>query len=322
MMSWKVNIAEVGKPGRITTGLPSHTARHNGLPGFSATPWAMIPGAPEPRDDAMGEIAGTFRGAAGQHQHVAVAERIAHGGFEQRLIIGDGADETCVAAVLGDRRGDDGAVGIVDRSRAAAAGLAAPVRRRWRSPRRAVGAPPTRRRYRTRPACRSRASRAACPRAAASRRGRCRSRHRTRTGRARRRGGSAMAPAPSGWVCSTMTMASAPRGTGPPVAIGVAVPGITGSSGATPQAITSSLSATRTGALSPAAARSAARTAKPSTLERSNGGTSMGAMTSSASARPSASASTLRSRGMARGNNAASKRAMACSRDRMVRNWS
>ena len=39
-------IAEVGKPGRMITGLPSQTARHSGLPGFSATPWAMIPGLP------------------------------------------------------------------------------------------------------------------------------------------------------------------------------------------------------------------------------------------------------------------------------------
>ena len=46
IMSWKVNIAEVGKPGRMMTGLPSQTARHSGLPGFSATPWAMMPGLP------------------------------------------------------------------------------------------------------------------------------------------------------------------------------------------------------------------------------------------------------------------------------------
>ena len=45
-MSWKVNIAEVGKPGRMMTGLPSQTARHSGLPGFSATPCAMMPGLP------------------------------------------------------------------------------------------------------------------------------------------------------------------------------------------------------------------------------------------------------------------------------------
>ena len=131
------------------------------------------------------------------------------------------------------------------------------------------------------PACRSRASRSWCRRAAAPRRARCRSRHRRRIGRARRRGGFRSRDGPAGWVCSTMTMASAPRGTGPPVAIEVAVPDNTGRAGAVPQAITSSFSISRTGVASPAAARSAERTAKPSTLERSNGGTSIGATTSS-----------------------------------------
>ena len=51
-----------------------------------------------------------------------------------------------------------------------------------------------------------------------------------------------IAPSPStGSVCSIMTTASAPRGIGPPVAIGVAVPFSTRSLGATPQAMTSSL---------------------------------------------------------------------------------
>src|SRR5712691_4158985 len=131
-----------------------------------------------------------------------------------------------------------------------------------------------------------------------------------------------IARSPAGWVCSTMTMASAPRGSGPPVAIDVAVPDSTGRVGAVPQAIASSLSMTRTGVASLASARSTDRTAKPSTLERSNGGTSIGATTSSASAQPSASASARGSLGVARGNNAASKRASASSRDRMVRNWS
>ena len=119
-----------------------------------------------------------------------------------------------------------------------------------------------------------------------------------------------------------MTTASAPRGSGPPVAIEVAVPDSTGRVGAVPQAMTSSFSMTRTGVASPAEARSAERTAKPSTLERSNGGTSIGATTSCASAQPSASASRRGSPGIARGNNAASNRASASSRDRMVRNWS
>ncbi len=46
IMSWKVNIAEVGNPGRMITGLPSQTARQSGLPGFSAMPCAMMPGLP------------------------------------------------------------------------------------------------------------------------------------------------------------------------------------------------------------------------------------------------------------------------------------
>ena len=86
-------------------------------------------------------------------------------------------------------------------------------------------------------------------------------------------------------VCSIITTASAPRGMTPPVAIAVAVPGVTSSAGATPQAITSALSASRFGAPSLAPAVSAARTAKPSTLERSNGGASTGAITSAASTR-------------------------------------
>src|SRR5215475_5454986 len=73
---------------------------------------------------------------------------------------------------------------------------------------------------------------------------------------------TSMARLPEGWVCSTITMASAPRGSGPPVAIDVAVPDSTGRAGATPQAITSSFSLRRTGATSLAAERSAERTAQ------------------------------------------------------------
>ena len=55
-----------------------------------------------------------------------------------------------------------------------------------------------------------------------------------------RRGGAADLdrPWPAGWVCSTITTASAPRGSGPPVAIDVAVPDSTGRVGAVPQAMT------------------------------------------------------------------------------------
>ena len=114
-------------------------------------------------------------------------------------------------------------------------------------------------------------------------------------------------------VCSIITTASAPRGIGPPVAIGVAVPPATARRGATPQAITSGLRASVAGALAPTLARSAARTAKPSTLERSKGGTSSGAAMSSETTRPSASASGTVSLPSGRGRSAASKR-----RDRFV----
>src|SRR5215470_13779034 len=43
--SWNVKIADVGNPGRMTTGLPAVTARQIGLPGFNATPCAMTPGS-------------------------------------------------------------------------------------------------------------------------------------------------------------------------------------------------------------------------------------------------------------------------------------
>ena len=43
--SWKVKTAEVGKPGKITTGLRPAAARQMGLPGLSATPCTMMPGS-------------------------------------------------------------------------------------------------------------------------------------------------------------------------------------------------------------------------------------------------------------------------------------
>ena len=55
-------------------------------------------------------------------------------------------------------------------------------------------------------------------------------------------------------VCSIITTASAPRGTTPPVAMVVAVPGFTSTLGAWPQAITSALSASCFGAPSAAPA--------------------------------------------------------------------
>ncbi len=46
--SWKVKTAEVGKPGRITTGRSPLAARQIGLPGLSATPCTITPGESSP----------------------------------------------------------------------------------------------------------------------------------------------------------------------------------------------------------------------------------------------------------------------------------
>src|ERR1700682_312656 len=89
IMSWKVNIAEVGNPGRMTTGLPSQTARHNGFSGVCGE---------APRDEPGGDVARAFRGAARQHQHVADCKRRAHGSFECFFIVGNGAEKHRVAA--------------------------------------------------------------------------------------------------------------------------------------------------------------------------------------------------------------------------------
>ena len=123
-------------------------------------------------------------------------------------------------------------------------------------------------------------------------------------------------------VCSIITTASAPRGMTPPVAIAVAVPGVTSMAGATPQAITSALSARRFGAPSLEPAVSAARTAKPSTLERSNGGASTGATTSAASTRDSAAPSAKLLPPSGARSMQASKRRRASSADTTSRNCS
>ena len=87
-------------------------------------------------------------------------------------------------------------------------------------------------------------------------------------------------------VCSTMTTASAPRGTIPPVAIRAAVPGPTGSSGTLPGVRISGIRVNRHGMRSLAPSVSSARTANPSTLARSKPGTSTSATTALARTRP------------------------------------
>ena len=123
-------------------------------------------------------------------------------------------------------------------------------------------------------------------------------------------------------VCSIITTASAPRGITPPVASAVAVPGRTSICGACPQAITSRFNVSRRGAASLAPVVSDARTAKPSTPERSNGGTSIGAPISCASTRPSDAANATDSTPRGDRSRCWRKRCVAVSADTTSRNCS
>ena len=73
--SWNVKIADVGKPGSTTTGLPSLTARQIGLPGLSATPWATMPGCSSRRHSLMRQIALALGRAAGEEDDVGASAR-------------------------------------------------------------------------------------------------------------------------------------------------------------------------------------------------------------------------------------------------------
>jgi hypothetical protein len=71
-------------------------------------------GLAEPADDTVGDVARTFRGAAGQHQHVRAFERAAHCRFKRLLVVRNGAEKDRFAAVLVDGRGDDRTIGVID----------------------------------------------------------------------------------------------------------------------------------------------------------------------------------------------------------------
>ena len=66
--------------------------------------------APEPFDDAVGEIARALGGAAREDQHVALGERVTHGGFERLFVIDDGAEKQRRAAMFRHGRRHHGAV--------------------------------------------------------------------------------------------------------------------------------------------------------------------------------------------------------------------
>ena len=227
----------------------------------------------------MRKVARPFRRAAGEHHDIAAPERFAHAFFERVHVVREHAEAHRLAAGFGDRGGENRGVRVID-----AAGLELlpgrdqlvagrkhrhfrpPHRRRSRRARRPHSMPISRE-----PSTEPRRN-SVSPRAMSEP-----ANEMNWPGAAARRtsiAGPVFASISS--VCSIITTASAPRGTMPPVAIVVAVPGATASFGATPHASTSSLSMRRRGFASLAPAISAARTAKPSTLERSNGGTSIG----------------------------------------------
>ena len=113
--AWKVKIAEVGKPGSTTTGRPSVTAMHKGLPGLSATPWTTIAwvaragrppgGRDRRRPSRCRRTAGRCRAA----RRLLQPGRRARRGRPGRCPSGTGC-----AALLRDRGAEDRGVGIVD----------------------------------------------------------------------------------------------------------------------------------------------------------------------------------------------------------------
>ncbi len=110
-------------------------------------------------------------------------------------------------------------------------------------------------------------------------------------------------------VPSTGTTASAPGGSVAPVMMRAACPGASVSSGAFPAGISATTSSV-TGESGPAAATSAAITAKPSIAELANGGRSNPATTGSARARPAAACNGTRS--TSNGETAESNCSSAC----------
>ena len=68
------------------------------LAGFERHAVHQDAGRAEPRHDAMRQIAGAFRRAAGEHHHVAGLERRAHGEFERGLVVGKRAERHRLAA--------------------------------------------------------------------------------------------------------------------------------------------------------------------------------------------------------------------------------
>ena len=67
--------------------LAVHDGEAQRLAGFERNAMHQDAGLAEPRDDAVREIARAFRGAAGEHHHVVLGERLAHRLVERDFVI-------------------------------------------------------------------------------------------------------------------------------------------------------------------------------------------------------------------------------------------
>ena len=236
--SRKTTSAERGLPGSPMTGTPPQSASSVGLPGRSAIPWAQMPGSPSPATTAaVSSRAPTDEPAETTTTSHCGDRRRAATARERVAVVGDDPARVGLAAGVADERGQRR-----PRSRRGPGRSPSVRRRRRRRPRR---------RSRRSPRAGGRATRTSVTPAAASRPRSC-----ARSGRpagtssapgarvlvgahqavARRDAGrtTSIVPGIASWVCSTITTASAPAGSTPPVGIATRGPGATATSGARP----------------------------------------------------------------------------------------
>ena len=237
-------MAEVGKPGRTTTGLVPTTARQIGLPGLSATPWTRMPGAPRRATTRCATSPAPFEVPPDSTTRSAALEALAQPALQRGLVVGDDAERHRHAAQLLDRGGHHGARWNRRRApgRSAAPGgtSSSPVestatrgrRQTSTAPRPTAASMPISRAVRTLPRRSTVSPRAMSLPAKAI----------ELPGDRRPQRPGCVPVASSSSVCSTISTASAPRGSMPPVAITVAVPGATGRPGSMPGVRTSGLS--------------------------------------------------------------------------------
>ena len=282
--SRNVTSEDTGLPGSPKTSVAPRVPNDVGLPGLAARRRRSAASTPRPSE----RFARRGRGDPTDMPPVITSRppSSARGDrrADQRRIVARVRHRHRLAAGALDERGDHVGARVAHRARHAAARPRRPARHRSSRRRRADAgrqrrsrSPPTRAR-------RARPARFARPARARARRRARRRRRGARRGRARRATSSSTAPSRRR-VSSTRTTASAPAGIAAPVEIAQASPAPTVTPAGAPARDSST---TRSSTPAPL---SAARTAKPSIAELSNGGTSPGARTSSASTRPSASAS-------------------------------